>query len=150
MKTLVVISDSHGNIDGIKNLDKLFEQCDYIFHLGDYCIDCNYIKSKYEDKLYSVKGNCDFGGSPIYVQIEDVKVMAIHGNKYGVKSSLLPLMLKAKEEGCGLVLFGHTHNAFTSTDNGITMVNPGALSKRNGSYSVITIDKATITVQNKI
>ncbi len=148
MVKILVVSDSHGCISKIKKLQEFFKDYDYVFHLGDFYADMNGFRDELGDKLYAVKGNCDLGGEPIFVNIEGVKIMAVHGNKYHVKSSLTALSLKAREENCNLVLFGHTHNAEITIYNGITFVNPGNLTRfSDNTYAEIDLDNGAITAK---
>ena len=127
MKTLFIISDTHGNREGLNNLLPIISESHYFIHLGDFCSDIKDMPSEIYDKLYFVKGNCDGGGEDGYLGIEDVKIMITHGDRYGVKQSLTKLYLKAKEQGVNVVLYGHTHIPDIQEYNGITFINPGTL-----------------------
>ena len=141
MLRLIVLSDTHGNMPKLRQLAKTFCDYDFVFHLGDYARDIKEFEEQLGDKLISVKGNCDFGGEPAFLQLEEVKIMAVHGNKYGVKSTLNRLFLSAKEQGCSLVLYGHTHCAIIINEDGVTMVNPGSMERfSKPTYAVIEID----------
>ena len=48
MKTIVVISDTHGHRAGIEKLKPLFAENDYIIHLGDGASDMRDIYEKGE------------------------------------------------------------------------------------------------------
>ncbi len=145
MAKLLVLSDTHGQIDNIRQISHLFDRCDYVFHLGDYYVDMNAFTDLIGDKLYRVKGNCDFGGEPIFLTIDGVKIMAVHGNKYHVKSSLTALSIKAREENCQLVLFGHTHYAEVIEYNGVTFVNPGNMTAfSHPTYAIVDVTNGKI------
>ena len=149
MKTLLIVSDTHGNIEGVKNLSKIMGECDYVFHLGDFCTDLRGLDSEIYDKLYFVKGNCDGGGDDLFLEIEDVKIMLTHGDRYGVKSSLTKLYLKAKERGVSVVFYGHTHTPIEEEYDGVKFINPGTLSiygNKTYCYAVINKDKITTKI----
>jgi len=129
MKTLFVISDTHGNGEKIKKLLPIMEESDYVIHLGDYITDTRYLSEKVYEKLYAVKGNCDGGGDDLIIEVENKKILLTHGNRYGVKQGNLKLLLKAKEIGVDAVFFGHTHKSLAEEVDGITFVNPGTLSR---------------------
>lgn len=151
MAKILVLSDTHGKTDRIKKLQPLFNECDCVFHLGDYYSDMNEFREQLGNKLYAVKGNCDFGGQPLFVEAFGVKIMAVHGNKYGVKNSLSLLLATALEEKCDLVLYGHTHLEKVETFSGLTVVNPGAVSGFfGGTYAVVEIEDKKINafIQN--
>ena len=60
MKTIVVISDTHGHRAGIEKLKPLFAENDYIIHLGDGASDMRDIVNAYPEKTFVCQGNCDF------------------------------------------------------------------------------------------
>lgn len=149
MKTLLILSDTHGNLEGINKLLPLMSESDYVIHLGDYCRDFRDMPPEIYDKLYFVKGNCDGGGEDAFIEIEDLKIMLTHGDRYGVKQSLTKLYLKGKETGVNVVLYGHTHIHNIEEYNGITFINPGTLSlygKKTYCYAVIHKDKITAKI----
>ena len=148
MKKVVVLSDTHGNAVAIEKLDDIFSECDYIIHLGDTSGDGAKIARKYPEKTYLVNGNCDAmrcGENELVIDIEDVKIFATHGHLYSAKSTLLKLAKRAKELKCGLVLYGHTHKAREDELDGVTLINPGTMSRysrQSYSYLVVNKDKA--------
>ena len=126
-------------------------ECDYIVHLGDYYRDLHPFYQEYCDKIYAVKGNCDGGGDDLVFEVEGKKILLTHGDRYGVKSTLLKLVLRAKEVGADLVLFGHTHIAESCEIDGITFINPGTLSvygKQTYCYTVIAGGKIVYKIVN--
>ena len=145
MKTILFLSDTHGNLSAIQKLNGIMRDCDYIVHAGDYYHDLREWQDEYCDKIYQVKGNCDGGGGDLVFEVENVKVLLTHGDKYGVKSSIFKLLLRAKEVGANLVLYGHTHVADVLEVDGITLINPGSMSKfHDNSYCYIVINKDKI------
>ena len=149
MKTILVLSDTHGNRAAIDALEPVPAESDFIIHLGDLSSDGGYLKSKYPDKTLILNGNCDMhrlGEDEIVTQIEGVKLIACHGHKYSVKTTLLRLAARAKEENCTLALYGHTHEARADEIDGVTLINPGCLtrySQNSYCYLVISGDKFT-------
>jgi len=155
MKTMVVISDTHGNKAFFGKLKPLFAENDYIVHLGDGANDMLEVYREYPDKVYVCNGNCDFYGSRIAmdewnIDVEGHTVLMCHGHKYGVKASLDGLALKAKECGADIALYGHTHIAAQNEIGGVTLINPGALSYSSGApsycYIVFTKQKVVATI----
>ena len=149
MKKIVVVSDSHGNRQALDSLDGIFAESDLIIHLGDTSSDGGYIRNKYPDKTVVINGNCDFisvGDKERVIKIEDVNIFACHGHAYSVKSTLSRLALRAKELDCKIALYGHTHEALESETGGVTLLNPGTLSRYSSKsylYLVINGDKFT-------
>lgn len=151
MKTMIVLSDSHGNAKGIEKLNSLFAENNYIVHLGDGEGDMRKVRSEYPDKTYVCRGNCDFF-SPIpedgEIEVENVKIYYCHGHRYGVKSQLTRLAEEAKRRDCDIALYGHTHNARIDEINGVTLINPGSLRRavgEGGSYCYLVINKDKFT-----
>ncbi len=147
LKTIVVLSDTHGNRQPFETLDRVLAECDYIFHLGDTSADGNILKNRYPKNTYVLNGNCDMfeiGEREVCVQVEGVKIFACHGDRYGVKTRTDLLTYRAEELGCKLALFGHTHEAAELCEGGVTLVNPGALTRygrQSYAYIVINGDK---------
>ena len=148
MKTVTVVSDSHGNRAALDKLNAVFSESDYIIHLGDTSSDGAYIKTQFPDKTYLLNGNCDLvrlGEKELTLQIESVKLFACHGDTYGVKSGLDRIAYKAGQENCTVALFGHTHRATELLTGSVTLFNPGTLSRYSRNtylYLVINGDKA--------
>lgn len=144
MKSIIVLSDSHGNRTAIDKLYPLFNECDYIIHLGDTSSDGQYIKKTFGDKVRLLNGNCDFiklGQDEITLEIENVKIFACHGDRYGVKYGYDKIAYRAEELGCGIALFGHTHSATEFQMGNVTLFNPGNLSRYSqNSYLYLAIN----------
>ena len=87
----------------------------------------------------------------IILTLEGVKVYMTHSQHMRYPNRTMNLVQKAKEHGCNLVLFGHTHVFDFEVVEGITLVNPGSLHhNRDGSnpcYALITVDQGKISVQ---
>ena len=144
MKKIIVLSDTHGNRAAIDKLFPLFGECDFIFHLGDTSSDGQYIKSNFGEKVFLLNGNCDFmrlGDDELISGIEGVKIFACHGDKYGVKRTLSALAERAEEEGCAVALFGHSHSATERKIGGVTLFNPGNMTRYSqNSYLYLVIN----------
>ena len=149
MKKIIVVSDSHGNRRALDELDHIFAESDCIIHLGDTSSDGGYIRSKYPDKTVVINGNCDImsvGEKEKILNIEGVNILCCHGHMYSVKSTLSRLAARAKELDCRIALYGHTHDARESEIDGVTLLNPGTLSRysqKSYLYLVINGDKFT-------
>lgn len=151
MKKIVIISDTHGNYQGVEKLLPIIAENDYVIHLGDGARDLGAVWDAYPDKAYACAGNCDYS-SPLpsdgELEIEGVKLYYCHGHQYGVKTELISLSLEAKRRGCQIALYGHTHLPKISQREGVTLINPGSL-KRNvgegGSYCYLVINKDKFT-----
>ncbi len=143
---ILVLSDSHGCMEYMRRAVQK-EQPDLICHLGDCAMDAVQLSQEYfQIPFLSVPGNCDFPDSqtPLVriTQEAGVKIFLTHGHRYGVKSSLLRLELAAKEAGCQVAIFGHTHVPYCQKAGGLWLLNPGACQTRL-RYGVIIIEKGT-------
>ena len=151
MKRLIAVSDSHGNAKGIEKLLPLIKENHYFVHLGDGLSDLKVALDECSKKTYFCSGNCDFYPGVLdedILEIEGVKIFYCHGHRYGVKGGLGSLAKRAKELGCSLALYGHTHQAGVSEIDGVTLVNPGSLRYpfgEGGSYAYIVINGEKIT-----
>lgn len=132
MKTAIVISDTHGNRRVLEELDGVFTESDYIIHLGDTSSDGNLLRGKYGEKCLLLNGNCDpinLGENELTFELEGVKIFATHGHLFSAKHTLTKLAARAKELGCTVALYGHTHRADERETDGVLCLNPGALSR---------------------
>lgn len=148
MKTVITVSDTHGNKKFLESLDKIFAESDVIIHLGDTSADGGAVRTKYPDKTFVVNGNCDavkLGDDERVLQIEDMKIFICHGHRYSVKHTLARLAERAKELGCGVALYGHSHRAREDELCGVTLINPGCGTRyaaKSYLYTVVNGDKA--------
>ena len=149
MRKIVVISDSHGNRQSLDDLDRIFAESDLIIHLGDTSSDGGYVRAKYPEKTVVINGNCDFinvGEKEKIISCEGINIFACHGHAYSVKSTLARLAERAKAIDCKIALYGHTHDAKETEIDGVTLLNPGTLSRysqKSYLYLVINGDKFT-------
>ncbi len=150
MKTAIVISDSHGNRAMIEKIKPLIAENDYVIHLGDGANDMLEVYKEFPDKTYVCNGNCDYYGSRISldeweIEIEGHTLFCCHGHKYGVKTSLETIKREAIKRRCSAALYGHTHIADITEEDGVQIINPGTLSLYSSGasycYLVITKDK---------
>ena len=148
MKTAIVLSDTHNNFSALEKLLPKMLENDFVFHLGDNQSDILSYRKELGAKIYSVKGNCDGGGADQIIEIESVKILLTHGDKYGVKNSLLNLVFRAKELGVKAVFYGHTHIADIEVIDGITFINPGCMTSFNQkSYCYAVFHQGKLTAK---
>lgn len=153
MKTVTVLSDTHGNRAAIDKIADVLRESDLVIHLGDTSADGNYIK-KFNPNVRLINGNCDpirLGEDEITLEIEGVNIFACHGHRYSVKSSAAKLIARAKELGCGVALYGHSHRASEKETDGVLAINPGTMSRyseKSYCYLVINGGKAVAKIVN--
>ena len=143
---LLVFSDSHGRGGKISDaIKKHTGTVDAVIFLGDGLSDIERIRDSFpEIAFFTVRGNCDFfdfSDTPeeICVNFDGIRILLCHGHKYGVKSSLGRVMLRAAELNADAVFFGHTHTPLDYCDyimdKRIQLFNPGSAAE--GSYGVV-------------
>lgn len=143
---VLVISDSHRRTQILDKILTSQPDARYVFFLGDNIADIEDFEFLYANKkFFAVSGNCDFGSIVPTVGVETVagkKILYTHGHTFNVKYTTENLKITAKQNGCDIVLFGHTHISKILYEDGIYIVNPGSCSSpREGraSYAVIDI-----------
>lgn len=152
MKTAVVLSDTHGNKKDLIKLEGILLETDYVIHLGDGYYDLNVFGNEILNKTVRVIGNCDTNNADIdrLIEIEGVKIFLTHGDRYGVKRGVDNLFYKAKEIGADVVFYGHNHSAKIENHDGITIANPGTITRyaarKTFIYAVFFDGKAVLKI----
>lgn len=133
---ILLVSDTHGDIESLNKVYMINPDCDYYFHLGDSCLSSTYIKN-----FLCIKGNCDFENFVLKkdISINEVRFHLEHGNL------IYPNLKKYLENiDCDVFLFGHTHCKMCEKINDKIVINPGSLTRPRddykGSYAIITFD----------
>ena len=142
MKTILIISDSHGHREQIEWL-KMNIKYDYLFFLGDGIRDLENYQE--DDKICAVSGNCDLFSSEAeqkIVIVENVKFLITHGHQYKVKWGIGALVNEGRRTNSKVVCYGHTHLKYCENVDGVLYLNPGALA--NGNYGIIEVDNGNI------
>jgi len=146
---LVIISDTHGEIDKSIEILKSLSDVDLFIHLGDYSKDAKEIQIKTGIDMINVKGNCDINDNEVseeeIIEVKGKRIFLTHGHRYNIKWGLDNLYYRARELEVDAILFGHIHQPVNIDDGDILIFNPGSISKPRGgskkSYGIITIDR---------
>jgi hypothetical protein len=148
MKKILVLSDSHGNVNNMVLATKRTAP-DMIIHLGDCWADAQRLHKKFGAiPMEQVPGNCDCRQEcpERILLIEGKKILICHGHTRNVKAGCLNLQYAAQERGVDAALFGHTHRVFYGTHNRIVYLNPGSIGAPAfgiaPSYGILTVDGA--------
>ena len=150
---ILVMSDTHGNIDKAEEAVRCNRGVDLIIHLGDYFRDAQRLSDIFpEIPMEYVYGNGDFmiGDIPCekILEFEGKRIFITHGHRYSVKWGHEKLFKKAEEMYVDLILFGHTHVTEMQEQNGCVLLNPGSISdsrnSMNESYAIVEIKKGKI------
>ena len=111
-KRILIISDSHRHTENVEKAIKKSGPFDMLIHLGDIEDDTEKIKQSAGCPCYFVRGNCDLDYKLQECQIINLlphRIFAVHGHKYAVRGDTFRLEYAAREVGCDIALFGHTH-----------------------------------------
>lgn len=144
--TIVVFSDSHGVRKNIEKMLPAIRESDYLVYLGDGNRDIDRLQDRIPVPIVRVRGNCDLCpeiAAETVLTVGNTRFLITHGNAYGVKSSTLSLVARAREQGCEWALYGHTHRAKIWDAGGVTICNPGAASGPTPSCALIKGDGNT-------
>lgn len=148
----LVVSDSHGNADALKEALKR-PGIDAVIFLGDGLNEAAYFAEGDRERAWmAVKGNGDFRdeflGSPVKkteaITLGNRKIVYTHGDKYGVKYGTQFLYNLALDTGADIVLYGHTHFYDEEYRDGIYLFNPGTVGGMGGrpkTAGILTITK---------
>ncbi|RJX24695.1 MAG: YfcE family phosphodiesterase [Acholeplasma sp.] len=133
---LLITSDVHGRESELIEIIQRHPEVNYHLNAGDMALD----PKRYErHHIISVKGNNDFGIDLPYERIldlEEKKILLVHGHLEHVKFGLERLKLKAKLLQADIVIFGHTHERYLMVEEHILFINPGALGDYHQSYAI--------------
>ena len=169
----IIASDIHGDEAGCRAVldaaqregaDKILLLGDILYHGPRNDLPPHYAPKKViemlnavSDKLICVRGNCEAevdqmvlnfpvmsDTAVVYDGERDVALFMTHGHKYSAKSTLVPLILRARELGADIALFGHTHDPILRElpsdekyPKPLLIFNPGSL--REGSFGLLTV-----------
>jgi uncharacterized protein len=144
MVRILVISDTHGNIDDAKRIITDLGPWDHVVHLGDSLLDAVELSADLLIDIVSIRGEDEYAGSPDYDDKLDFeaggkKFHAQHGHRlnlnsliYGNEEFFISTMsTKVNLKEMDIFLFGHTHTSFLKESDGVLFVNPGQLGDNN-------------------
>lgn len=145
---IVVISDSHKRSDIIEKILYGQPEATDVFFLGDHADDIEDLQYIFSDKRFHIlSGNCDYFSafpSSAVATVGGVKIFYTHGHTLSVKYGTERLLDCAKQNGCKIALYGHTHISKILYEDGIYIVNPGSCANARDfheSYAVIDIEQ---------
>ncbi len=148
---ILVIGDTHGKLNKVRDIFPKLKNIDLILHTGDHFSDAQKLSDEFHIPAVAVKGNCDGAASSNdfeIIETEYGKLLLTHGHMENVKYDLTSLMYKAMENGCKAAIYGHTHQAHIDEAGGIRFINPGSLTLprdgSEGSYAIIRTDEGSL------
>ena len=155
---ILIISDSHGNLNNVMQVLKKENNIDIILHLGDTIQDAISIMETSKDiEFHYVGGNDDNRQKqPKEKIIEGMggKIFITHGHLYNIKRSFDNIILKSKELKVDIAIFGHNHIQKCIVNDGIIFINPGSISEPRGedelefSYSILELSKVEAMIRS--
>jgi hypothetical protein len=139
---IIAASDNHGNMDIVNDLIDAYPQADLFVHCGDLEGDFHQLR-----RFVAVRGNNDWDYNipeQRIIRVKNHKILLVHSHQFPYSLREKRMAKRAKELGCDIVIYGHTHVGDQSVVDGVTMINPGSMRlPRDGkspSYAVITIE----------
>lgn len=126
MTKLLVLSDSHGLTRRVETIANRHE-VDLKIHCGDSELRAD---AKQLQDFTVVRGNCDLETSfpeDEIIDIDGLRLFITHGHLYGIKQSFMQLQYRALEVEADLVLFGHSHIAYSEQIDDQLFINPGSI-----------------------
>ena len=110
---IVVISDTHKRSDIVEKILYSQPEATDVFFLGDHADDIEDLQYIFPDKIFHIlSGNCDYFSSfpsSAVATVGGVKIFYTHGHTLSVKYGTERLLESAKQNGCKIALYGHTH-----------------------------------------
>lgn len=151
---ILIFADSHGyNVSMACAIER--EAPDMVLHLGDHTDDARELQEVFPGlTVCAVRGNNDYFDRDVpehaIVTAGGQRIFLTHGHREHVYSSEGDMVARlAREEGCGLAFFGHTHRMTVDRQHGVTVCNPGSISLPRGgppSYARLTLGEGGHTV----
>ena len=149
---VLILGDTHAQDDIFLRILAAEKEYDAVLHTGDFEGSEFVYRELSDAPLYAIAGNNDFFTD---LQISEIvefgkyRIYVTHGHLHGVSWDNSEVLKEARENGCNVVMYGHTHVPVLQqavSDDGITVLNPGSLayprqSGRKPSYAVMEIDR---------
>lgn len=136
-----VVSDSHQDERSLKAAAQKAGHVDLWIHLGDYVRDSQAL-NECGAPVILIKGNCDFASEEELEKIlpyENMRIFACHGHTRNVKTGTDALEMRAREAGCNIALYGHTHLPELTNKGDLIILNPGSTSKPRSGVPTFAI-----------
>ena len=140
---IVIVSDSHGEINLLRKIVNQHFDADVFLHLGD-----SQLPEEYLHPFVSVKGNGDY-----FMPYPRYRILKTpYGNFYCEHGHLRSIVSTdfLKMNQCIGYLYGHSHCRKNVIIDGMHYINPGSLTRPrdglNGCYIVMNCEKNEIKI----
>lgn len=147
---ILIVSDSHGKMQNLrKAVSNMAGTMNRMIHLGDSLCSLEEMEEIAGCSVDMVKGNSDSIMSDLptskVVQIGQYTALLTHGHKYGGKWGIDSMKEAARENGAGILMFGHIHEPIIEPYGDVVVLNPGSISQprqegHRPTYIVMTIE----------
>lgn len=148
---ILVIGDTHGKLNRVRDIWPKLQSIDLVIHTGDYYSDAKELSKELGVPFVFVRGNCDGStgkescdsqdGDFAVVETPAGQIFVSHGHRENVNYKLDTLRYKALENDCIAAVFGHTHRSMIEQAEDMWFINPGSLTLprdgSGGSYAII-------------
>lgn len=140
-----IISDTHGNAGAVEAALEMAPAVDLWLHAGDFVEDARYLEMRSDTGVVKVAGNGDWPKpdtpNEVVVEVGGHKIFLTHGHTYGVNYGTVQLAEAAREAGCDIAVYGHTHKV-CHEEGAICILNPGSASRPRDEArpSFMTVD----------
>ena len=145
---ILVVSDTHRDRAALRKAVLDQPTAAAVIHLGDGVEEAEEVRAEFPGKtFFLVRGNCDWGSelpTEGLVRLAGKNIFYTPGYTYNVKLTMYPAVSAARENKADVLLFGHTHEAFTYYEDGLYIMNPGSLRGSCGTYGTLDITPAGI------
>ena len=146
---ILIVSDTHRQNGNLSKVISSAGEIDMLIHCGDVEGSEDYIREIAGCPVKMVAGNNDFFSSldrEIELDLGPHRAFLTHGQYYNVSLDVDRLWEEAKDRGCDIAMFGHTHRPYLEKREGITLLNPGSLSYprqegRMPSYMIMDLEE---------
>ena len=140
---ILVFADSHGYNMGMAFAIER-EAPGAVLHLGDHADDARDLERAFPGlPILRVRGNNDYDtDAPLFcaTTLGGLRIYLTHGHREHVHSGCGMVAARAREEGCALAFFGHTHRVQIERRDGVLVCNPGSISlPRGGPASFVRL-----------
>lgn len=146
----LVISDSHGYHENIRKVMKQEGPVEAVFHCGDLECRVGEMERITKCNVIAVSGNNDYYYDELMpkrlITRQGRRILMTHGHMQSVHFGTSRLAYLGEENQADVVMFGHTHVPCLMEERGITLINPGSISRprqsnRKPTYAIMEISE---------
>ncbi len=127
-----IVSDTHGNMGAVEAVAAAAHGVELWLHAGDFVDDARHLEKLSDTGVVKVAGNGDWPRTDVpnetVVEAAGHKIFLAHGHTYDVNHGTGILLEAAKEAGCDIAVYGHTHRVYCEKGR-ICVLNPGSASR---------------------